>query len=568
VIVKDFPSISFFCTVILNDLFAVTYKICLKILRNSSAMSVILWTCNPAAGFVANTVYVDRLSARNADAFGYNARSEVVSATVASNEYAYDHIGNHTTASVNSDTTTYTANALNQYSQISVPSVPSVDNLIYDLDGNLLTNGVWSYTWDCENRLVSVSSNNVCVVSNAYDHMSRRVVKWTPCHTTTFVYDGWNLVQETVQTAQSTVTNRFVWGRDLSGTLQGAGGVGGLLAVSLNGAWCFPLFDANGNITAYVGESGSIVAEYVYDAYGGTIAASGSTSDTFRHRFSTKYFDTETGLYYYGYRFYDPAMHRWLNRDPIEEEGGFNLYAFCKNDGVNAVDVLGLWKKPKRDAAKNWAKIVAQEGDTFQSLATMLRLNFDERTKWLKFKGVFVSKRMDAKVGCTYEVPNTMVVYTSKSGFGDGVLTFVTHLKRRAEADGDRYSRKGYHVVRKLWQSSEDVFVNLWNEPGIAAISFAGHGARHGFIADRGSGMSVKPAEVSPPYKLQAVRAYSCRSHSEFTPDYIPYGRKEVATAWRQHVSNNGTYIGYTGLVNWVSQFWQLEAFAPDDIPD
>jgi RHS repeat-associated protein len=124
--------------------------------------------------------------------------------------------------------------------------------------------------------------------------------------------------------------------------MQGAGGVGGLLAVSLNGAWYFPLFDANGNITAYVNEQGVIVAEYTYDAFGGIIAQSGSMADAFRHRFSTKYYDTETGLYYYGYRFYDPAMHRWLNRDPIEEKGGLNLYAFCGNDGVNGWDLLGL----------------------------------------------------------------------------------------------------------------------------------------------------------------------------------------------------------------------------------
>ncbi|MGI5870354.1 MAG: RHS repeat-associated core domain-containing protein, partial [Kiritimatiellia bacterium] len=73
-------------------------------------------------------------------------------------------------------------------------------------------------------------------------------------------------------------------------------------------------------------------------------AASGSMSDTFRHRFSTKYYDTETGLYYYGYRFYNPVMHRWLNRDPIEEEGGLNFYLFCGNDGMNSMDFLGEFR--------------------------------------------------------------------------------------------------------------------------------------------------------------------------------------------------------------------------------
>jgi RHS repeat-associated protein len=152
-------------------------------------------------------------------------------------------------------------------------------------------------------------------------------------------------VQETVSTAFGVTTNAYVWGKDLSGTMQGAGGVGGLLAVSLNGSWYFPFFDANGNITAYVDEQGSVVAEYAYDAFGATISESGTMSDAFAHRFSTKYYDSETGLYYYGYRFYSPDLHRWLNRDPIEEDGGLNLYGFCGNGGVNRLDMLGLFNQ-------------------------------------------------------------------------------------------------------------------------------------------------------------------------------------------------------------------------------
>ena len=66
-----------------------------------------------------------------------------------------------------------------------------------------------------------------------------------------------------------------------------------------------------------------------------------SMDDFFRMRFSTKYFDSETGLYYYGYRFYSPQLMRWLNRDPIGEEGGLNLYGFCGNNPVSRFDVDG-----------------------------------------------------------------------------------------------------------------------------------------------------------------------------------------------------------------------------------
>ena len=141
-----------------------------------------------------------------------------------------------------------------------------------------------------------------------------------------------------------------------SGSLSGAGGVGGLLAVAVtdcvatNSAFCilhsalyFPTYDANGNITAYVSETGEVVAQYAYDGFGRTLSATGPLASTFRHRFSTKYLDDETGFYYYGHRYYAPELMRWTTRDPIEEEGGLNLYSFCGNDGVNYFDSLGMW---------------------------------------------------------------------------------------------------------------------------------------------------------------------------------------------------------------------------------
>jgi RHS repeat-associated protein len=276
---------------------------------------------------------------RNADTFGYNARSEVTSADIGStiSRYAYDNIGNNLWVSVNAATNFYSANALNQYTAIDTTT------LAYDADGNLLTNGDWSYTWDAENRLVATYSNNVCVVSNAYDHASRRVLKITPTATHTYVYDGWNLVQETISTAFGTTTNHYVWGKDLSGTMQGAGGVGGLLAVQIDGAWHFPFYDNNGNITDYINESGATVAHREYCPFGEALAATGPMAGVFNFWFSTKYLDEETGLYYYGYRFHNPELMRWLNRDPIGEKGGVNKYGFVNNDAVNKWDLLGMY---------------------------------------------------------------------------------------------------------------------------------------------------------------------------------------------------------------------------------
>ncbi|MDO5318871.1 MAG: RHS repeat-associated core domain-containing protein [bacterium] len=212
----------------------------------------------------------------------------------------------------------------------------------YDADGNPVSFGAWSYTYDAASQLVSVSSNGVLLVTNQYDCRRRRVKKITPDATHTFLYDDWNLIRERVDYTNG-VTDEFnyYWGRDLFGTVQGAGGVGGLLYVKRNGVIYVPHVDANGNILRYTDTAGNIVAEYIYDAFGRTISQSGTLADVFRHRFSSKYFDVETGLYYYGYRFYSSKLCRWVTRDIRGEDASLNLYLPCDNKLPFLVDPLG-----------------------------------------------------------------------------------------------------------------------------------------------------------------------------------------------------------------------------------
>ena len=101
------------------------------------------------------------------------------------------------------------------------------------------------------------------------------------------------------------------------------------------------LYDANGNIIAYLDANGSTVAEYFYDAFGNCVSATGALADFFRFQYSTKYVDSESGLIYYGYRYMHPILGRWLTPDPLEEQGGLNLYSFCANNGENEIDPLG-----------------------------------------------------------------------------------------------------------------------------------------------------------------------------------------------------------------------------------
>lgn len=103
----------------------------------------------------------------------------------------------------------------------------------------------------------------------------------------------------------------------------------------------YPIFDAYGNVLGYTDAQGNIVAKYAYDPFGKIVGKSGAMADDFAFRFSTKYYDAESALYYYTYRYYMPQLMRWLSEDPIAEDGGLNLYGFCGNNPVCRYDKDG-----------------------------------------------------------------------------------------------------------------------------------------------------------------------------------------------------------------------------------
>ncbi|RBP40370.1 RHS repeat-associated protein [Roseimicrobium gellanilyticum] len=313
--------------------------------------------------------------ARSGDAFSngdslswtYDKLAQVASethsvSTTLNRSYTYDSAGNRITGGSSTGPAEYETNAVNQYIEIT----PSSTLPTYDDDGNLLTdagqispNGVFRYVWDGENRLTEVrrSADNVLVASYEYDYVGRRIHKKTTAAAIQgvtdvwFVYDGWNLLGEFSATGGVTLLSSYVWGKDLSLNSKAAGGVGGLLMVNevSSSQDYYPVMDGNGNVSEYLDGAGAIVAQYKYDAFGRVNESSGPMVNDFQCQFSCKVRDRETGLSYFGYRYYSSELGRWLNRDPIEEQGGFNLYGMVGNDPVNEVDVLGLaWYDPKK----------------------------------------------------------------------------------------------------------------------------------------------------------------------------------------------------------------------------
>jgi RHS repeat-associated protein len=239
---------------------------------------------------------------------------------------------------------------------------PDPETFLHDADGNLTQDGKWSYTWDAENRLIAMETLPGAVAAGVgqlklefgYDSQGRRISKkvyawdsglWSLSSDTLYLWDGWNLAYELAEFADGFNAEKgYVWGSDLSGSFQGAGGVGGLLMVTLvQGSTFHPAYDGNGNIMGYyAADTGESVAEFEYSPFGELIRATGSKVGEFDFRFSTKPIDPETGLVAYQLRYYNPETGRWLSRDLIGEEGGLNLYGMVGNDAISRWDYLGL----------------------------------------------------------------------------------------------------------------------------------------------------------------------------------------------------------------------------------
>jgi RHS repeat-associated protein len=169
---------------------------------------------------------------------------------------------------------------------------------------------------------------------------------WTLTNEVHYVYDGYLLVQERDTNSNPLVT--YTRGLDLSGSLHGAGGIGGLLARTDTNGSTFYHADGNGNITALMDTNQNIVARYLYGPFGKLVGQWGSMAALNEMQFSSML--VHDGLAFYPFRAYEPNLQRWLNRDPIGELGGLNLYRFVRNNPLKHLDAFGLQEPvPERE---------------------------------------------------------------------------------------------------------------------------------------------------------------------------------------------------------------------------
>jgi RHS repeat-associated protein len=188
----------------------------------------------------------------------------------------------------------------------------------YDLNGNMLSDGTNSFSWNARNQVATLNS-----VSLEYDGFGRRTKN---LQNTSFLFDGANAVQEL---SGSTPTANLT-----------SGGIDEIFTrVDSTGAFT-PLKDALGSTIALVDANGGLVTQYAYDPFGNTTTSGAVNANQFQY---TGRENEGDGLYFYRARYYSPLLGRFINEDPLGFAGsGPNFYAYVGGDPIDFSDPFGL----------------------------------------------------------------------------------------------------------------------------------------------------------------------------------------------------------------------------------
>lgn len=307
-----------------NRLTSVLYE------RAGATLSTFTYAYTPA-GRRASVTEAGATTSFTYDQMGRLVDETRTGASAYSRQYEYDLAGNRTRLIANGLPVTYTYDADDRL--LTAGSVAYT----YDPRGNVASRdqagAVSTFAWTPDNRLASVSSG-AGVVSFQYDADGTRVAKATAAGTLRYLIDRRN----------PTGLRQVVEERDGAGGLVARHQFGaGLVSSQRNLVDSFVLPDGSGNVRQLTDTAGAVIDQYAYDAFGNGVAQAGSTENDYRYL--GQQLDEETGLYYLRERYYDPAVGRFLGRDPVEGDPtlptSLHRYAYAGNDPVNFADPNG-----------------------------------------------------------------------------------------------------------------------------------------------------------------------------------------------------------------------------------
>jgi RHS repeat-associated protein len=210
----------------------------------------------------------------------------------------------------------------------------------YDANGNTLTDpSTKSYSWDFENRLTQVVNPGVGTTTFRYDPFGRRIQKSGPLGTTNFLYDSANLLEEVDNSGN--VLARYTEGTEIDQPF----------SELRSGTTSYYEADGLSTITSLSSAAGTLPQTYTFDSFGNQTASSGSLTNPFRY--TGREFDSETNLYYYRTRYYDPTIGRFTSEDRIRfGSGDPNFYDYVSNnptawrDPTGRTRIYGNWCGP------------------------------------------------------------------------------------------------------------------------------------------------------------------------------------------------------------------------------
>lgn len=228
--------------------------------------------------------------------------------------YRYDSLYNR----MSKDEADYTLNSFHQVTHDGNREYQ------YDLNGNLLSDGQRQYEYDLLDRLIAVTEKGKRTVY-AYDALNRRIAK----NKELYLWDGQH---EIGMMRQGKIRELRVLG-------EGKGAeIGAAVLIELAGTPYIPIHDHRGSLVNLLTVKGGLAGTYRYTAFG-------ETNDRKRLSpwgFASKRYDPETGFLYFGKRYYNPALGRWITPDPRGLQDSLNLYAYVFNNPLLYCDPYGL----------------------------------------------------------------------------------------------------------------------------------------------------------------------------------------------------------------------------------
>jgi RHS repeat-associated protein len=205
----------------------------------------------------------------------------------------------------------------------------------YDPDGNLTFDGQWHYTYDTQNRLIT-AENKPQRLEFTYDPFHRRLTRkyfldGRLIHNLRYLWDGDNEIGAVTQEGE--IIELRILGEGLGAE------IGAALFYELNNKTYIPIHDHRGSVVSLIDPKTQKAESYRYTAFGEPL----TPNRTSPWRFSSKRSDPETGLVYFGRRYYYPSLGRWMTQDPQGFDDGPNLYAYAHNSPLTEIDLYGEW---------------------------------------------------------------------------------------------------------------------------------------------------------------------------------------------------------------------------------